>query len=178
MFGDVEAIDVLLALGADVHGRDEEGITPLHRAVQSGAPLAVERLLRSGADPNLRDRRWRGTALGWALALGRPQLFERLVPISRDVRALTKMPAFERLKAVLDLEPSLANDRIAEDAAPTPLYCLPDNEDQAAEAARILMAYGADPSVVAANGRTPVDAARARGLDEAAELMEARRNAH
>jgi ankyrin repeat protein len=177
LFGDAASIDLLLELGADVHGLDAEGISPLHRAVQSGSLAAVDRLLEAGADPDLREGKWRGTALSWAVVLGRPQLFERLIPISRDVRALVGIPAFERLKAVLDADPSLANHRLAEDRAPTPLYCLPDDEDQAVEAAHILMAYGADPEVRDAKGRTPADAARARGLDEAAEVMEETRHA-
>jgi len=172
--GNVAAIDLLLARGADVHGLDGEGISALHRAVQSGSLAVVDRLLAAGADPNLRDGKWRGTALSWAMVLGRPQLFERLVPISRDVRALTRLPAFERLKTVLEADPSLANHHQADEEAPTPLYCLPDDEDAAVEAARILIAHGADPKVRDVKGRSAADAARGRGLDEAAELMEAR----
>jgi ankyrin repeat protein len=145
--------------------------------VQSGSLAAVDRLLAAGADPNLRERKWRGTSLSWAVELGRPQLFERLIPISRDERALTNLAAFDRLKAVLAAEPALANHRLAEDEAPTPLFCLPDDEDAAVEAARILIAHGADPAARDATGRTPVDAARARGLDEAAALMEGTRHA-
>jgi ankyrin repeat protein len=137
----------------------------------------VNRLLAAGADPDLREGKWRGTALSWAVVLGRPHLFERLIPISRDVRALATIPNFERLKAVLQADPALANHRIADDRAPTPLYCLPDDEDQAVEAARILIAHGADTAIRAANGATPAEAARARGLDEAAELMEGARHA-
>jgi ankyrin repeat protein len=173
-FGDAEAINLLLGFGVDAKGLDTDGISPLHRAVQSGSLAAVDRLLQAGADPNLRDGKWRGTALSWAVVLGRPQLFERLIPISRDVRALTRLPAFERLKTVLEADPSLANHHLADEQAPTPLYCLPDDEDAAVEAARILIAHGADPTVRDAKGRTPADAARGRGLDEAADLMEAR----
>jgi uncharacterized protein len=176
-FGDVQAIGLLLALGAEVQALDENGISALHRAVQSGTLAAVDRLLEAGADPNLRERKWRGTPLSWAVALGRPQLFERLIPLSRDVRALSRLSAFERLEAVLDADPSLANQRLAEDDCPTPLFCLPDGEDAALDAARILIAHGADPSVRDGKGRTPVDAARGRGLDEAAELMEGERDA-
>jgi hypothetical protein len=104
-------------------------------------------------------------------------MVERLIPLSRDVRALAKLPALGRLTAVLETEPGLANHRLAHDDAPTPLYCLPDDEDAAVEAARILIAHGADPMVRDAKGRTPADAARARGLDEAAELMEGARDA-
>jgi ankyrin repeat protein len=174
MFGDAESVDLLLELGADVHGLDDDGISPLHRAVQSGSLAAVDRLLDAGANPNLRERKWQGTGLSWAVVLGRPQLFERLIPVSRDVRALARLSAFERLKAVLDADPSLANHRLVQDEAPTPLYCLPDDEDAAMEAARILIACGADPTMRDAKGRTPADVARARGLDEAAELMDSR----
>jgi hypothetical protein len=77
----------------------------------------------------------------------------------------------------LDAEPVLANHRLAHDDAPTPLYCLPDDEDAAVEVARILLAHRANPRVRNAKGRNPADAARARGLDEAAELMESARHA-
>ncbi|HLY78003.1 MAG TPA: ankyrin repeat domain-containing protein [Caulobacteraceae bacterium] len=176
-FGDAEAVRLLLELGADAHASDAEGITPLHRAVQSGSLAAVDHLLTAGADPNLRERRWRGTALSWAVVLGRPNLFERLIPLSRDPRALASLPALERLQVLLTAEPALANHHLADDPNPTPLYCLPNDEDTAVEVARILLDHGADPSVRGPSGRTPIDAARARGLDEAAELMAAARPA-
>jgi ankyrin repeat protein len=170
----VAAIELLLARGADVHVLDDDGISAMHRAVQAGSLAAVDRLLAAGADPNLREAKWRGTALSWAGVLHQPQLFERLIPISRDVRALTGLPALDRLGAVLAAEPELANHRLADNDAPTPLYCLPDDEDAAVEATRLLLAHGADPKHLNAKRRTPADAARLRGLDEAAELMEVR----
>ncbi len=51
MFGDTESVDLLLELGAGVHSLDDDGISPLHRAVQSGSLAAVNRLLDAGADP-------------------------------------------------------------------------------------------------------------------------------
>ena len=95
MFGDVASVDLLLGLGADVHAVDEDGISALHRAVQSGSLPLVDRLLSAGADPNVRDRKWQGTALSWAIALGRPNLFARLIPVSRDPRALARLGALE-----------------------------------------------------------------------------------
>jgi ankyrin repeat protein len=155
-----------------VEAVDHEGISPLHRAVQSGSLAAVNRLLGAGADPNLHERRWGGTPMSWSIVLGKPQVADRLAPLSRDVRALSRMAAFERLKAVLAAEPALANQRLDAEDAPTPLFCLPNDEDAAVEAVRILLAHGADPGVRSRKGETAIDAARARGLDEAAELME------
>jgi hypothetical protein len=166
------AIDLLLARGADVHGLDGDGISALHRAVQAGSLAAVDRLLAAGADPNLREDKWRGTALSWALVFNHPQLVERLIPISRDVRALAALPALERLDAVLTEEPALANHYLAEKDAPTPLYCLPDDEELAVAVTRMLMRHGADPKVRNVSSRGPADAARARGLEDAADLME------
>jgi len=171
-FGDAEATGLLLELGADVQLLDADGISALHRAVQSGSGETVERLLNAGADPNLRERKWHGTALSWSVVLGQTHLVERLIPLSRDVRALAALGALQRLGAVLDAETELANHRLAQSEAPTPLYCLPDDEKAAVETARLLIAHGADPAVRDGKGRTPGDAARLRGLEEAAELME------
>lgn len=171
-FGDAEATRVLLELGADTRALDGDGISPLHRAVQSGSRATVERLLDAGADANLRERKWRGTPLSWAVVMGCSQLFERLVPLSRDVRALAALGAIDRLKVVLNAEPALANQRLAQDEAPTPLYCLPDDEELAVKVARLFIDHGADPAVRDGKGRTPADAARLRGLEEAAELIE------
>ena len=173
-FGDDAAVAILLALGADPRGLDKEGFSPLHRAVQSGSAAVVDRLLAAGADVDLRENRWRGTPLSWAAVLGRPHLFARLVPLSHDVRALTSLAAFERLEEVLGADPALANHRLAEPEAPTPLFCLPDDEGAAVKVVQILLAHGADAAILSDTGRTAADAANARSLDEAAELLEAR----
>ncbi len=170
--GNVPAVELLLALGARVDGLDGQGISPLHRAVQSGSIEIVERLLAAGADVDLRERRWRGTPMSWSVVLGKPDIAARLAPLSRDVRAFANLGRLDRLQAVLAAEPALADQRLAGDGAPTPLFCLPDEETAAVEVARLLLAHGADPRVRGADSRTPADAARARGLEEAADLIE------
>jgi len=168
--GNAPAVALLLALGADGKAADHEGITPLHRAVQSGSLEAVEHLLAAGADVDIRERRWGGTPLSWAVVLGQPHLADKLAPISRDVRALASQARLERLAAVLDAEPALVNQvRPGDD--PTPLFCLPDDEDDAVAVARLLLARGADPKRRNDKGDTAADAARKRGLDEAAEVL-------
>lgn len=48
--GKVEAIRVLLAMGASVGSRNSHGALPLHQAVRNGKLQAVRELLLSGAD--------------------------------------------------------------------------------------------------------------------------------
>ena len=52
--GRVEVVDALLAAGAPVDTRDR-GVTPLMGAAIQGHESVVERLLASGADPNIRN---------------------------------------------------------------------------------------------------------------------------
>jgi len=175
--GNAPAVALLLALGASAGGLDHEGISPLHRAVQSGSLDAVNLLLGAGADMDLRERKWRGTPFSWSAVLGKAHLTERLAPLSRDVRALARLGRLARLEEVLRAEPALANHRLPDANAPTPLFCLPGEEGAAADVARLLLAYGADPTMRYERGPNAIEAARANGLDEAAELMEAKRDA-
>jgi ankyrin repeat protein len=177
-FGNAPAVALLLSLGVPAGGLDHQGISPLHRAVQSGSVAAADLLIAAGAEVDLEERRWGGTPLSWAAVLGRPQLAERLAPLSRDVRALARLGHFERLEAVLRADPDRANESVGDDDRPTPLFCLPDDEDAAVEAADILLRHGANPGTRNKHGCTPVDAARTRGLDEAAELIEGWRHAN
>ena len=51
-----EIVRLLLAFGADPNQRGINDYTPLHMAVAERSPLAVQILLDSGADPELRTR--------------------------------------------------------------------------------------------------------------------------
>ena len=172
-FGDAAAVDLLLRLGADAMVCDHDGISPLHRAVQSGSLAAVERLLRAGADIDRRERKWNGTPLTWSRVLGQPHVTDHLAPLSHDVRGLTWLGLTERLAQVLGEQPELIGFSLPGNEAPTLLFCLPDDEDAAVEVARLLLAHGADPSVRNPKGKTAAEVALARGLDEAAERIEA-----
>lgn len=49
-------IELLLQSGSDLHGRDKNGATPLHRAVRTRCAGAVRCLLRAGANAALRNQ--------------------------------------------------------------------------------------------------------------------------
>lgn len=169
--GNVAATTLLLELGAEVHAVNHDGISALHQAVHAGSLATVDVLLAAGADVDVREKKWRATPFGWACHLGKHSVAERLAPISHDVRAFASSGRVERLAAVLREEPALANHLLTGADAPTPLFCLPDDEDSAAEVARILIAYHADVKVRDPKGRTAEQVARFRGLDEAADVL-------
>jgi ankyrin repeat protein len=140
--------------------------------VQTGSVALVQRLVERGADVDLRERRWHGTPMSWAVVLGQPEVADFLAPLSHDVRPFAAQARLERLETALAEQPWRANERLPGDG-PTPLYCLPDDEDRAVEVAGTLLAHGADPAVRNDKGQTAAGAARARGLDDAAGLIEA-----
>lgn len=168
---DLSAFNLLVSLGARTDLLEPNGIGSLHRAVQSGSVELVRRLVELGVDVDLRERRWHGTPMSWAVVLGQPEVADFLAPLSHDVRPFAAQGRLERLEAALSEQPWRANERLPGDG-PTPLFCLPDDEELAADVARILLAHGADPSVRNDKGQTPAEAARLRGLDDAADLME------
>ncbi len=170
-FGNAGAVGLLLDLGAEPDAPGHDGIAPLHRAVQSGSLEAVDRLLKAGADIDRRERRWNGTPLTWSRVLGHPHLTAHIAPLSHDVRGLSWLGMADRLDAVLSAEPERVAFALPGDDSPTHLFCLPDDEDMAAEVARVLLAHGADASVRNPAGKTAADVARLRGLDEAADLI-------
>jgi ankyrin repeat protein len=52
----VGMIELLLHAGADLHARDKNGATPLHRAVRTRCAAAVRCLLQAGSDATLQNK--------------------------------------------------------------------------------------------------------------------------
>jgi ankyrin repeat protein len=73
IWGDVQAIEMLVAAGAEVDGRGEFQFTPLYHAVGQGHVGAARRLLELGASPHTHGE-WGVTPNELARERGDPQM--------------------------------------------------------------------------------------------------------
>ncbi|OAL25983.1 hypothetical protein AYO22_04610 [Fonsecaea multimorphosa] len=80
----LEAVGLLLRRGADVNAMDDEGTTPLMRAVAGQQMELVEYLLSCGADPQHKQNDGE-TALIWAAATGDSKMVQTLLRYGADV---------------------------------------------------------------------------------------------
>jgi ankyrin repeat protein len=149
--GQVGVVRELLEHDPDLGFRAFIGGTPLHWAYYGGSHDVVALLLGAGADPSLRDYEYGCTphAFGICVAAswGFPSLLER----------------------ALQMDPSSVN--ILEGRG-TPLH-----EAARAGHSRLvdaLLAAGANPEIRDADGKTPLDLARAEAQHETAELLRSR----
>jgi ankyrin repeat protein len=69
-FGRTEVVDFLLQRGMQVDAKLRHGETGLHRAAYGGHALIVRLLLDRGAPIDVKDDRYDGTPLDWALHAG------------------------------------------------------------------------------------------------------------
>jgi len=113
--GDLEAVKALIVKGADVNeaARGMHGFTPLIAAIaMGGTPEVIDTLLRSGANPNLRDRNGM-TALMWAVGHGDgyTNVVRLLIKMGADVN---QRQYGDRGDTALDCARTLANVRTTE----------------------------------------------------------------
>jgi ankyrin repeat protein len=165
-----DIVEALLDLGMSPDIGDEKNFRALHLASDCGAKQIAELLIARGAEIDPCELRYGGTPLSHALYFGRVELVELLIRYSNNFRGLCFAGALDKLRELLAQEPDRANceDRPGE----PPLFCLPDDAHKAVETAELLLSFGADPTFRNPLGQTPAQAARHRGLDDAADLLE------
>jgi len=143
--GDLQAVDRLIAGGANVRTANREGVTPLAMACQYGNLPIVERLLKAGADPKERGPGGE-TMLMFAARNGSVALIRRLVAAGIDVNAREELRGTTALmwaaeqrhpEAVEALLASGADPGLASGSAGLPRnYMAPRVDVRAVEAAR------------------------------------------
>jgi uncharacterized protein len=166
-----DAIELLLGLGTPVDVSDDHQQRPLHIAAASDAGRVAALLIARGADVDAREARWGAPPIGYAGHHGHGAMVDLLSSASRDVWPLAYHGKIERLAAVLAEDPERAREASA--SGVTALWWLPNDEAKAVTVAELLLAHGADPTSRSAQGTTAADAARLRGLDDAAARIAA-----
>ena len=179
----VDAARFLLTLGVSP---DAEFMGPvgsyraLHQAACMNVTGVAALLIEHGADVDARDGAVHASPLGWALHTHMPATIEFFSRHSRDVLTLVAGGLTERLTALLTENPDLANESLrarvglgtlSGEPEETPLFVLPADEEIAIEVAEVLLRFGADPTHRNRAGQTAVDKARARGLEDLADLL-------
>lgn len=160
----------LLDLGMSPDVGDDKNFRALHYCAHCGAVDIARMLIARGAEIDPFELRHGGSPLTHAIYNGQTEMASLLAAHSQNFRGLCFAGALERLRALLIEEPDRANreDRPGEPA----LFCLPDDQEKAVEVAELLLSFGANPGFRNRLGQTPAEAARRRGLDDAAALLD------
>ncbi len=179
-----EVFDKLIAAGADPNARDLSGNAPLHTAASDKRFLrSVQRLLESGADPNVRTNVHGTTPLHWANSAAAT---ERLLRWKADPNATDKLgqtplhfavsdrdsDPLERHERVVRLLNGGADPNARTDLQETPLHrATLSLRDSSAEVSQLLRS-GAEPQVQDHFGNTPLHFAAAHATTARTAVVE------
>ena len=165
----VDALELLLDLGASPNVANAQNERPLHSAAYNNALNAATLLIQRGAEIDPVESNWGNTPLGAAVYPQHQAMIDLLAPHSRDVWQLTYTGKVDRLREVLAETPDRA--RVVA-GGHTPLMWLPpEDESVALEVARVLVAHGADASLRNNDGMTAADRAERLGMFRVAAFL-------
>lgn len=163
-----DVVAFVLDLGIPIDVEDQSKQQALHVAASNNAFAAVELLVARGANLEAEEKNWNNTPLDHAIYGNQTRMIELLSSYSNNVSQVVWTGNLTRLRDLLRDKPELAKVR---EEHSTPLMWLPNDDVMATEAAALLLAHGADATVVNEKGQTAAYLAAKRGLDEAAALL-------
>ena len=167
--GRTDVVALLLELGMNVDIADQSEQRGLQNAVAGGSLDVVKLLVAHGADIDRPTKQF-GGAMGFAAHFDRREIAAFLAPLSRDVQNLTYLGKKERLGELFAADPNLVNLRHFR-CGFTPLFVLPENDDEALDMAAFLLAHGADREIRNEDGRTAEEIFRGQGREEVADFL-------
>ena len=160
--------------------------TALHRAAWAGDLPMVQRLVALGADVRNRDNPFMSTPLSWAQHNKQTAVFDWLrAHCAIDIHEAVAHDLREHVEARVREDPASVNRLCDQWEVPrcTPLYWaswtqIGDvdgqhrlDESNRLELVRFLLDHGADPNIVAGDGRTPLDVATSAKAERIAALL-------
>lgn len=165
--GRVDVVALLLELGMDVDVAEQRG---LQVAVAGGSLEVVELLVAHGADIDRPTTSVGGGAMGYAAHFDRREIAAFLAPFSRDVHNLTYLGMKDRLGELFVADPEVVNLRHFRHGF-TPLFVLPEKDDEALDMAVFLLSRGANLGSKNADGLKAEDIFRQQGREELADFL-------
>ena len=164
-----DVVVLLLDLGVSSELEDANKQRTLHVAAGEDA-LAVARLLIDrGAEIDPIEASYGNTPLAAAVHHQHAEMIELLAAHSRDVWQLTFAGRLDRLTDVIAERPAAA--RAAGEGETLLMWLPPHDEACAIAIAELLLAHGADPTVVNRDGMTAADRAEAIAMWELADRL-------
>jgi uncharacterized protein len=180
--GDLAGVNAAVAAGGKLDARNAANETPLLVAVQQNQLGIALALIAAGADINAqasnKDSPWL-----LAGAVGRTEMLRAMIPKGPDFTKRNRyggnalIPACER--AHIDTIKLLLTTKIDVDhvnrlgwTCLLEIVILGDGGPKHQEAARLILASGADPSLADKDGVSPLQHARARGQTAIAAMIE------
>jgi ankyrin repeat protein len=175
---DIHKVKALLAVGANVNGRNRFGEMPLHVAAIRGHRAILELLIDEGADVNAENKRGL-TPLHAAAWGGHKEIVNMLIAEDADVNArdeygvsaLHVAALAGRKDTVAVLIVNGANINATNEGGMTPLHAAVLTGQK--ETGALLVAKGADVDFKNDDGLTPLDVASQKGYEAIVEMLRA-----